>query len=68
MRVVLGVLTLSAVICFAGATGALATATKTTDSNVTAPTAKMTVVAQRCRCVERRWNGSCKHRVCRDKW
>jgi hypothetical protein len=24
--------------------------------------------AQRCRCVERRWNGSCKLRVCRDHW
>jgi hypothetical protein len=23
---------------------------------------------QRCRCVERRWNGSCKLRVCRDHW
>ena len=23
---------------------------------------------QRCRCVERRWNGSCKLRVCRDRW
>ena len=22
----------------------------------------------RCRCVERRWNGSCKLRVCRDRW
>jgi hypothetical protein len=24
--------------------------------------------AARCRCVERRWNGSCKLRVCRDRW
>lgn len=35
---------------------------------VNAPTAKATIVAQRCRCVERRWNGSCKLRVCRDHW
>ena len=26
------------------------------------------IVAQRCRCVERRGNGSCKLRVCRDHW
>jgi len=32
-----------------------------------APAASI-IVAQRCRCVERRWNGSCKLRVCRDHW
>ena len=35
---------------------------------VNASSAKSIIVAQRCRCVERRWNGSCKLRVCRDHW
>jgi hypothetical protein len=68
MRAVLGAIALSAAICFAGSSGALAAPTKTLASDVTAPSTKMTVVAQRCRCVERRWNGSCKLRVCRDRW
>ena len=68
MRAVLTAIALSAAMCLAGASGALAAPTKTTDSKVTAAPAKMTVLAQRCRCVERRWNGSCKLRVCRDKW
>ena len=32
------------------------------------PASATIIVAQRCRCVERRWNGSCKLRVCRNKW
>jgi hypothetical protein len=65
---VLGAIALSAAVCFAGASGALAAPTKTTDSNVNAAPAKMTVVAQRCRCIKRRWNGSCQMKVCRDRW
>jgi hypothetical protein len=36
--------------------------------NKAATPASTIIVAQRCRCVERRWNGSCKLRVCRDHW
>ncbi len=36
-------------------------------ATVSAP-AKNMILAQRCRCVERRWNGSCKLRVCRERW
>jgi hypothetical protein len=44
-------------------------ATETTMSPaVKASPAASIIVAQRCRCVERRWNGSCKLRVCRDHW
>jgi hypothetical protein len=68
MRAVLGAIAIAAAICLGGASGAVASPTNTTDSKITAAPAKMTVVAQRCRCVERRWNGSCKLRVCRDKW
>ena len=28
----------------------------------------MTEQAQRCRCVSRRWDGSCRTRVCRPSW
>lgn len=35
---------------------------------VNASSAKAMIIAQRCRCVERRWNGSCKLRLCRDHW
>jgi hypothetical protein len=33
-----------------------------------AANATMIDQVQRCRCIERRWNGSCKLRVCRDRW
>jgi hypothetical protein len=46
-----------------------ADATEATMSpTVKAPPAALIIVAQRCRCVDRRWNGSCKLRVCRDHW
>lgn len=69
MRVILGALAVAAAIGFAGPSGAVTTPTKATVSdNIAASPVKPTVVAQRCRCVERRWNGSCKLRVCRDRW
>jgi hypothetical protein len=68
MRAILGAIAVAAVLSFAGASAALATPTKTTASAAASTPAKMTVLAQRCRCVERRWNGSCKLRVCRDHW
>jgi hypothetical protein len=50
---------------FAGTAGATETVTGAT---VNATPIHPVIVAQRCRCVERRWNGSCKLRVCRDHW
>jgi hypothetical protein len=58
-------------MAFAIAAGATSPATATEQAMtpvVKASNAKSIIVAQRCRCVERRWNGSCKLRVCRDHW
>jgi hypothetical protein len=68
MRAFLGAVAIAAAVCLVGSSGAVAVPTKTTVSDAAAAPAKATVVAQRCRCVERRWNGSCKLRVCRDRW
>ena len=37
-------------------------------SSISSSVGTSVVVARRCRCVERRWNGSCKRRLCRDHW
>jgi hypothetical protein len=69
MRVVLVAAAVAVATCFTGPSGAIATPTKGVSDAVVAARAKGTiVVAQRCRCVERRWNGSCKLRVCKDHW
>jgi hypothetical protein len=68
MRVVLAAVTISAATCLAGLSSAIATPTKAVSDAVAAPAKGTIVVAQRCRCVERRWNGSCKLRVCKDHW
>lgn len=68
MRTVLGALALAAVIGFAGASAAATSPTNATAVGKTASPPNATIIAQRCRCVERRWNGSCKLRVCRDRW
>jgi hypothetical protein len=69
MRAIFVAIALAAAICFAGPSGAVTTPTKATVSdNIAASPVKPTVVAQRCRCIERRYNGSCKLRVCRDRW
>ena len=68
MRAVLGAIAVAVCVCFA-AGSAGATQSTPTNATVIAPKAKATVLAaRRCRCVERRWNGSCKLRVCRDHW
>jgi hypothetical protein len=68
MRVVLMAAAVAVATCFAGPSGAIATPTKAVSDAVAAPAKGTIVVAQRCRCVERRWNGSCKLRVCKDHW
>ncbi len=65
MRMIFAAVAVAIAFSFAGSAGATEGAFSPA---VTAPTAKATIVAQRCRCVERRWNGSCKLRVCRDHW
>jgi hypothetical protein len=68
MRAALGAVAIAAAIYFVGASGAVAVPTEAMVSEGRTPAAKATVLAQRCRCTERRWNGSCKLRVCRDRW
>jgi hypothetical protein len=65
MRSILAAMAVAVVVGFAGSANASGPATSTT---VNASPANGIAVAQRCRCVERRWNGSCKLRVCRDHW
>jgi hypothetical protein len=68
MRVVFLAAAVAAASCFTGPSDAIATPTKAISDAVAAPAKGTIVLAQRCRCVERRWNGSCKLRVCRDRW
>lgn len=67
MQGAFGAIVIAIVISFAGSAGAVASQA-TAAVNATPTTAMNIVVAQRCRCVERHWNGSCKLRVCRDHW
>ena len=64
-RTLFGAIVLSTVIAFAGAA---APPTNATIIDKAAPAASTIVVAQRCRRVQRRQNGACKMRVCRDRW
>jgi hypothetical protein len=68
MRAALAAFALAAAICVSGPSGAATSPTNATLFGKAATPANATIVAQRCRCVERRWNGSCKLRVCRDRW
>jgi hypothetical protein len=64
MRAVLVSIVIAAAIGFAGSAGAVTPPTKATIFAKPAPT-NATVIAKRCRCEERSWNGSCTRRVCR---
>jgi hypothetical protein len=68
MRAAFAGLVIAAIIGLAGPAGASTPLTKATPANNVSMPANATVVAAQCRCVERRWNGSCKLRVCRDRW
>ncbi|MEA2930144.1 MAG: hypothetical protein QOG38_2572 [Hyphomicrobiales bacterium] len=52
----------------ASTSGSFAAPASGTTLGNAAANATMIDQVQRCRCVERRWNGSCKLRVCRDRW
>ena len=57
MRGIFTAVAIIVAIGLAGASGAVASPTKSMVSERVAPPANATIVAQRCRCVERRWNG-----------
>jgi hypothetical protein len=65
LRLTFAAMAVAVAFTFAAPAGATKMATTPT---VNAPPARSVIVAQRCRGVERRWNGSCKLRVCRDHW
>lgn len=67
MRAALGAMAFTIAISFAWPSGALTPPTTATAVRVVPP-ADATIVAHICRCVERRGNGSCKMRECRDHW
>jgi hypothetical protein len=68
MRVALGAMAFAIAIGLAGPSSALTPPTNATAVKV-APPVDATIVAEKkkCRCVEKRWNGSCKKQVCGDK-
>lgn len=68
MRGVFGAMAIAIAVGFSGSAGAAVAPQTAAAANATPITSQNIVVAQRCRCVERRWNGSCKLRVCRDHW
>ena len=69
MRAVLRAVVITTAICFAGLSGAATPPMNASPSGVSAPPANASIiVAKECRCVEKRWNGSCKRRECRDNW
>lgn len=68
MRTIFLAVPFAAAVALAGTFGATAApANGMAIGNAAAATTLVDQV-QRCRCVERRWNGSCKLRVCRDRW
>ena len=59
---------LAAGLGIAGTSGSYAAPASGVAIGTAAANATIIDQVQRCRCVERRWNGSCKRRVCRDHW
>jgi len=68
MRAIFIAVILAAGIGLVGTSGAYAAPANGLSIGTAAANATLIDQAQRCRCVERRWNGSCKLRVCRDHW
>jgi hypothetical protein len=68
MRALLVALAVAAAVGLAGTSGAAATPVNATAIRNASTSNVILAQEGRCRCVERRWNGSCKLRVCRDKW
>jgi hypothetical protein len=68
MRAILVATLLAASLGLAGTSGAFAAPANGLSIGEAAANATMIDQVQRCRCIERRWNGSCKLRICRDRW
>jgi hypothetical protein len=68
MRAIFVAMLLAAGTGLAGTSGAFAAPANGLSIGEAAANATMIDQAQRCRCVERRWDGSCKLRICRDHW
>ena len=68
MRAIIVAVILAAGIGLVGTSESFAAPANGLSIGTAAANATMIDQVQRCRCVERRWNGSCKLRVCRDHW
>lgn len=68
MRGILVAVILAAGMGLAGTSGSFAAPASGLAIGEAAANATIIDQAQRCRCVEKRWNNSCKLRVCRDRW
>ena len=68
MRAIFVATLLAASLGLAGTSGSFAAPASGLSIGEAAASATMIDQVQRCRCVERRWNGSCKLRICRDRW
>ena len=68
MRSIFMAVTVAAGIGLLGTSGSIAAPANGLSIGTAAANATIIDQAQRCRCVERRWDGSCKLRVCRDHW
>jgi hypothetical protein len=68
MRAIFVATLLAASLGLASTSGSFAAPANGLSIGTAAANATIIDEAQRCRCVERRWNGSCKLRVCRDRW
>jgi hypothetical protein len=69
MRALFIAVTVAASVGLGGMLGASGAVAAVTDATAVSDAVKgVVMLEQRCRCVERRWNGSCKLRVCRDRW
>jgi hypothetical protein len=67
MRVLLAATVLAFTVGFVGTSDAATQPNNATPARAWSAGAAI-IVAQRCRCEETRWNGSCKRRVCKDNW
>jgi len=68
MRILLPAIALAFTVSFVGTSNAATQPSNAMTAKAARSVEATIIVAQRCRCVERRGNGSCKMRVCRDRW
>jgi hypothetical protein len=68
MRAIFLAMIVAAGLGLVGTSGSIAAPASGLSIGEAAANATIIDQAQRCRCVSRRWNGSCRTRVCRDRW